>query len=249
MNCITSPALDDTQIMSYIEGEGDDRVIAHIRECRFCSERANRWALLQDRLRKNLYRVNCPTPMELGDYHLELLPAPQALIMAQHVRECALCRRELGELGSFMEDSIQEVGLLGAAKVWIARLINGQTETENQSNNGFMPAKPVLRGKANGPLTFKAESVVIVLDIQPATEGKINILGQLAADNAGDQDQWTGALVEIRQNSRLEFSTTLDDLGSFYSEDILPGLKELQITSKAGTLIVLSDFEVSALDV
>ena len=249
MNCITSPALDDTQIMSYIEGEGDDGVIAHISQCPFCSERANRWALLQARLRKKLYRVNCPTPIELGDYHLKLLPAPQALIVAQHVRECALCRREVGELGSFLEDSIQEVGLLGAAKVWIAQLINGQMETQNHSNSGFMPAKPVLRGKANGPLTFKAESVVIVLDIQPATEGKLNILGQVAADSADDQDQWTEALVEIRQDSKLEFSTTLDDLGSFHSEGILPGLKELQITSKEGTLIVLSNLEVSALDV
>jgi hypothetical protein len=39
MNCITSPALDDTQILSYIEGEADDVVVAHIKECPFCSER------------------------------------------------------------------------------------------------------------------------------------------------------------------------------------------------------------------
>ena len=95
MECITSPALNDIQILSYVEGEADDRVVTHIKECQFCSERANRWTRLQTRLRKQLYRVTCPTPIELGDYHLGLLPAPQVLVVAQHVRGCPLCRREV----------------------------------------------------------------------------------------------------------------------------------------------------------
>src|SRR6476619_5406343 len=102
MKCITSPALDDTQIISYVEGEADDAVLAHMREGAYCSERANHCTLLQNDLRKQLYRINCPTPMEIGDYHLGLLPAPQALVVAQHVRECPFCRREVAELEDFL---------------------------------------------------------------------------------------------------------------------------------------------------
>lgn len=102
MKCITSPALEDTQIVSYMEGEADAVVVAHINECGFCRERAERWTLLQNGLKKQLYRVTCPTSMELGDYHLKLLPAPQALIVAQHVRECPLCRREVADLEDFV---------------------------------------------------------------------------------------------------------------------------------------------------
>jgi hypothetical protein len=235
MKCITSPALDDIQIVSYVEGEADDRVVAHIKECLFCSERANRWTLLQNRLRKQLYRVTCPTPVELGDYHLRLLPAPQMLVIAQHVRECPLCRREVADLENFLDDLAPEVSLLGAARVLIARLINGNTGES-------APPVAALRGETKGPITLEADGIVIVLDIQPTNAGQVNILGQVAADN---QDQWTGARVEIRQGNELQFSTTVDDLGTFQAQGIMLGSKELRIYSKDNSLTVVSNFDVS----
>src|SRR5215211_6835954 len=150
MKCITSPALDDSQIVSYIEGEADESVVAHIKECPFCSEKANQWTLLQNSLRKQLYRVTCPTPMELGDYHLGFLPDPQKLVVAQHVRECLLCRREMAELADFLVDLAPEVSLLGAAKFLIARLLGGNSA----------PTFAALRGEVKGPLTFEADGVV-----------------------------------------------------------------------------------------
>src|SRR5215208_5371151 len=190
MKCITSPALDDSKIVSYVEGEADDAVVTHIRACPFCSERANRWTLLQNSLRKKLYRVTCPTPMELGDYHLGLLPDPKKLVVAQHVRECPLCRREVAELEGFMGEMAPEVSLLGAARVLIARLIGTGTEP------GGRPAFGTLRGEEQGPLTFEAEGVVMTLDVQTGPPGQVSILGQVAAE---DQDEWTGAGVELKQ--------------------------------------------------
>jgi hypothetical protein len=234
MKCITSPALEDTQIVSYMEGEADAVVVAHINECAFCRERANRWTLLQNGLKKQLYRVTCPTSMELGDYYLKLLPSPQALIVAQHVHECPLCRREVAELEGFVGAQMIGDGLLGTAKVLIARLIGGES--------GLMPSHAALRGEDKGPLTLEADGIVIILDIQPADGGMANVLGQVAAD---DQDQWTGALVELHQDGRLEFSTRLDDLGAFQAEGIIPGSKELRIISKDHFLTVVSSFNVS----
>jgi hypothetical protein len=235
MKCITSPALDDIQIVSYVEGEADDIVVAHIKKCPFCTERANRWTLLQNRLRKQLYRVTCPTPVELGDYHLGLLTAPQVLVIAQHVRECPLCSREVADLENFLDDLAPEVSLLGAARVLIARLINGNTGES-------APTVAALRGEAKGPITLEADGIVIVLDIQPTNEGRVNILGQVAADN---QDQWTGALVELRQENELQFSIPVDDLGAFQAEGIKPGSKELRIIFKDSSLTVVSNFIVS----
>jgi len=232
MKCITSPALDDSQIVSYIEGEADESVVAHIKDCPYCSEKVTQWTLLQNSLRKQLYRVTCPTSMELGDYHLKLLPDPQALIVAQHVRECPLCRREVAELEGFLGPQITDNGLLRTAKVLIARLIGEE--------NGFMPSPAALRGEVKGPLTLEADGIVIVLDIQQADGGVVNILGQIAAD---DQDRWTGALVELSQDGKLEFSTTVDDLGAFQAEGIMAGSKELQIISKDNSLTIVSNFE------
>jgi hypothetical protein len=235
MKCITSPALDDSKIVSYVEGEADDVVVAHIRECALCSERANRWTLLQNSLRKQLYRVTCPSPMELGDYSLGFLPDSRKLVVAQHVRECPSCRREVAELEDFMGELAPEVSLLGAARVLIARLVRGP------SKSGLFPSGVALRGEAKGPITLEAEGVVIVLDLQQTEEETVDILGQVAAD---DQDQWTEALVELHQEGKLESSTTVDDLGAFHTEGIMPGSKELQIISKDKSVIVVSNFEV-----
>ena len=148
MKCISSPALDDTQIARYVDGEADDSVVAHIKECPFCSQRANQWTVLQNRWKEQLYRLTCPTPMELGDYHLGLLPAPQVLVVAQHLRECPLCRREVAELKDFLDDLAPRDNLLGTAKVLIAWLAGGPGK---QSKNGFVPSGVALREQSWGP--------------------------------------------------------------------------------------------------
>jgi hypothetical protein len=240
MKCITSPALEDIEIAKYVDGEADEAVIAHIKECPFCRERASRWTLLQNRLKKQLYRVDCPSPMELGDYHLRLLAAPQMLLVAQHVQGCPLCRREVADLDEFLKDPLPEIGLLRRAKVLFARLTGGPAAAGEQASAGS--ALPELRGSAKGPLTFGADGILIILQVEPGNEGKAKILGQVAAE---DQDQWTGALVELRQGHRLLFSSTVDDLGAFRFEGVIPGTQRLRIISKDNSLIVVSNFEVS----
>ncbi len=179
--------------------------------------------------------------MELGDYHLGLLPPPQVLVIAQHVRECPLCRREVAELEDFMGELAPEVGLLGAARVLIARLVRGPSTSGQPGESGLFPSGVALRGELKGPITLEAEGVVIVLDLQQTEERAVDILGQVAAD---DQDQWTEALVEIRQDNELQFSTTVDDLGAFRLTGILPGSKELRIRSKDHSLTVVSNFSI-----
>jgi hypothetical protein len=179
-----------------------------------------------------LYRIDCPSPMELGDYHLGFVTDSRKLVLAQHVRECPLCTQELANLKEFLSSPEPEPNLLGAAKVLIARLVGAQAQ------NGLAPA---LRGEAKGPLTFEADGVLILLDIQPASEGNVNILGQVAAD---DQDQWTGALVEIRQADQLQYSSTIDDLGAFRFEGIRSGKQELRIVPTGGSPVVVTNLGI-----
>jgi len=231
MKCITSPALENVEIAMYVDGEADEAVIAHIQQCPFCSERARQWTLLQNSLRKQSYRVHCPTPMELGDYHLGYLSAAQGLIVSQHLHECLHCGREVAVLKKFLDSLAPETGLLGAVKVLIARLIGGPGDLAS--------ARGALRGGGKEPLTFKANGNVIVLDIQTVNEGKVSIFGQVAAD---DQDQWTGALVELRKDDQLQASTEVDDLGSFQYANVIPGGQELRILSQAGYVVVVLGF-------
>jgi len=236
MNCITSPALENVEIAMYVDGEADEVIRAHIQQCPFCSERARQWTLLQNSVRKQSYRVDCPTPMELGEYHLGYLTDPQELIIARHLRECLLCSREVAILEDFLSNLAPETGLLGAAKVLIARLMGAQTE------NSLTPVAPALRGEAKGPLTFDVDGIVIILDIQPVSAGAFNILGQVAAD---DQDQWTEAVAELRRNNELQFSATVDDLGAFRFEGTSTGEQELRVTPRGRSLVLVVNFEIS----
>lgn len=139
-------------------------------------------------------------------------------------------------------DATPESGLLRSVKVLIARRTGSQTGSGTYMENGFAPAVSELRGKAKGPLTFAADGIVIVVDIEPTRTGKANILGQVAAD---DQEQWTDALVELHQDNVVQFSTSVDDLGAFRCEGVIPEPKSLRIISKDNSLIVISNFEVS----
>ena len=236
MKCITSPALDDTQIISYVEGEADDVTVAHIKECPFCAERASRLTLFQNRLRARLYRSTCPTPMELGDYHLGLLPDPQKLVVAQHVRGCPHCRRELAELEEFLVKPDAEPDLLGTAKVLFAKLVSGGAEP------GAAPAIGALRGESKGPLIFEADGVVITLDVQPGPPGQVSILGQVAAD---DQDEWTGASLELQQADQSLLTASLDDLGAFRLEKVSTGSSKFTITSLGGVVIQSPEIDIN----
>ena len=109
-------------------------------------------------------------------------------------RECPHCEAEVAQLENFLKSLTPDVkpGLLGAVRVLVARLVDGTKSAPRLA----------LRGGSKGPLIFEADGVVITLDVQPGSSGQVSILGQVAAD---DQDQWTGAKVELQQ---VEFTAT-----------------------------------------
>jgi hypothetical protein len=244
MNCVSPPELDDRQLLAYLDGEADHAVAAHLEQCGYCREKARQLARLQARLRARLHRLTCPLPMELGESHLRLLAPAQATAVDQHLRECPHCAQEVAQLRGYLNEPTPAVepGLLERVKVLVARLVGEKGEGRPSSELAFAPAFVALRGTSQGPITLEADGLFIVLDVQPATEGRVNILGQIAAD---DQDRWTGAAVELRQSGTLQMTVTVDDLGAFRCEAVLPGPTELQIIPGGRSVVVVSNIEIS----
>src|ERR1700704_827699 len=56
----------------------------------------------QQRLRGILYRFDCPAPLTLGEYVLDLLAMPARTELARHVLECELCDEELRAARTFL---------------------------------------------------------------------------------------------------------------------------------------------------
>ena len=241
-NCSSPPALEDRQLLAYLDGEADQPVLEHLDNCPACLERARDLSMLQDKLTARLYRLSCPPALELGEYHLGVLPTSRMVAVAQHVRECPHCKREITLLKGYLSELAPppKAGLLEQVKVIIARLSSGEVGSTGDAALGA--AVPVLRGGVKGPITMEADNSLLILDTQPAAESRLTITGQLAAH---DQDAWTGARVELRYDGVQFKTTTIDDLGAFYFEEILPGPVEFQILSGRGT-VLLANVEITA---
>ena len=232
MTCISPPELEVRLLMAFLDGEADPETTLHLQKCEHCRDRAKTLEREQKLLTSRLYRASCPSTDELGEFHLRMLPSDQMLIISQHVRECPLCTREIEQLKEYLSDLAPEGNLLQQTRRLIAQLVSGGRAGE--------PAL-ALRGPDEGPMTFEAEGTVIVLDVQPANEGKVNIFGQVAAD---DQDLWTGSTITLNQADGSEITDSLNDLGAFQFEQVSTGSIQITILSPQGIEIQIPNIDV-----
>lgn len=84
--------------MAYVDGTADKAVVEHVRRCPACARRAQELAALQAALTARLYRASCPTPDQLIAYRRGELRGSEKLAVAQHLRQCPHCVRELAAL-------------------------------------------------------------------------------------------------------------------------------------------------------
>ena len=87
------------------------------------------------------------------------------------------------------------------------------------------------------------DGVTIFLELQPATDGQVELRGQLVAD---DQDDWVGALVELRQAGMLRATAAIDDLGTFHVAALPTQPTELRATRADGRALLLPEFELAS---
>src|SRR5438128_6726342 len=102
MKCNHPPPLTPDQLSDAIDGSADEAVRAHLADCPSCAARLADARLAEERLRARLFRWDCPTSQQLGDYEQGRLAAPEAATVASHVEQCVRCTQELAELRAFM---------------------------------------------------------------------------------------------------------------------------------------------------
>ena len=220
MKCITSPALENVEIAMYVDGEADEATVAHIQQCPYCGERARGWTRLQNRLRKQAYRVNCPTPMELGDYHLGYLPDPQELVVARHLQECVLCQREIAYLKEYLEEVREQPGLFMSVKVLVARLLGEKQDFSSA------PSFAGLRGEEDEPFIYQADHIRIVIEVQDDVEqmGLKTLLGLVTGLESND------FTIQVSQGDQVSATSSVDEIGNFIIPHLSPGHYKLILT-------------------
>jgi hypothetical protein len=229
MACTSPPELDDRELLTYIDGEADREVVAHLERCPRCRERARRLARLQGRLTAQLYRVTCPSPQALGEHQLGVLPPVEAEAIAIHVAGCPQCAREVAQLGDYMAELAPglELSPLERAKehvrVLVARLVSGGPGGGPLKLPALAPAYAGVRGEGEGPYVYQADDIQVAIEVQEDAErpGRKVILGLIIGTQAG------GVLVHLWQADQRVAEVPADELGNFVIPDLAPGSYEL----------------------
>jgi hypothetical protein len=147
------------------------------------------------------------------------------LLIAQHVRECPHCTREIAELeGFFLGDlAPTESNLLEKAKVLIARLV-GDKAGGSQTGE-FSPAFAGLRGEDEEPFIYQADHVRIVIDVQDDAEqmGFKTLLGLVTGL---ESNEFT---IQVSQEGQVIATSSVDEIGNFTIPHLSPGHYKLML--------------------
>ncbi len=177
---------------------------------------------MEDKLRQALYRHDCPDPLRLGEYHLDLLPPPDRQSIAEHLGFCPHCRLEVARLAGFLTATRETPGrpdepsLLEKVQVFLVDLL--------APTGGDAPRPAALR-TAGDPLQDQTQfrvhrlgDYLVSITIQPPGSGdRVAIMGDLAnlEDPAVTFESWT---LHVWQHGRLLQVTPVDAGGGFTLE-------------------------------
>jgi hypothetical protein len=209
----------------------------HLERCASCTARLDQARLAERTLVGRLYRWDCPSARQLSEYHLDLADPAEASAISRHLEGCARCSAEIEQFRQFLAADDQPpppVQPLRPPRPRLAELIARLLPPA--------PA-PAVRGAGPAPIVAEAAGVTILLHVQPATDGRINITGQVVAD---DQERWAGALVELRGSGVPQAVATLDALGGWDCGPLPAGAAELRVTREDGLVVVLPAVELAA---
>ena len=229
MACVSPPELNDRELLTYIDGEADQQVVAHLERCPHCRQKAQRLARLQDRLTARLYRFTCPSPVELGEYHVGLLPRDQAAAVARHLAECPHCTREVTQLKDYLTELAPALGpsplerIKERARVLVARLVNGGWEAGLLGQPALAPAYAGLRGEEREPTLYQADDIQVAIEIQEEAEqpDRRVLLGLVIGTEP------SRVKAHLWQADQHVAVVSVDELGNFVIPDLAPGSYDL----------------------
>ncbi len=223
--CVLPPELDAMQLAAFVTGEADRVTIDHLAVCLHCRVKAASAARVHQSLAHPLFRVHCPTPDDLREYHFGFLPDAQMEEITQHLQSCARCTREIVSLDEFMAETDAPAlpfepwgDLRQRVKTIVARLL-----PRPMPGASLTPAMGGLRGTPDAMHSlYQAGELQIVIQSErdPRQPEARVLLGAVW----GSENDWTA---HLWQDQRHIASTLVDDLGSFRFANVAPAPYEI----------------------
>jgi anti-sigma factor RsiW len=216
--------------MAYVDGVAGEAVVRHIRRCPACAHRVQALAGIGAALASNLYRHTCSEPDHLIAYHQGELEGNEKLVVAQHLRQCPHCARELAGLAREERAALRE-RLRAAIETLEAVLVPPQTAVAVVRDTAETPRPE--------PRIYRAGEIDITLGQQAvwAQPGRWDLSGQV---RVGGQvpEAIGGARVELYRGAGLIAIAAVDPRGRFsfaslessgYDLGLLWGGRDIQV--------------------
>ena len=241
-NCIFPPELDDKQLLVYLDDpDSYPETVHHLENCSYCHERAQALDRFQKGLAARVYRITCPSTMELGEYQLGMLSDSRMTTIWEHLNEegCPHCVKEVLQFETYMDEPATQSDLFGPMKVFMARLIKGPEAGLGVPDMQLAPALSGIRGEDEEFFSYKADSVQIDIYLQDDTEqiGRKVLVGFVTGLESNEFK------IEAFQKNLVVASVSIDEIGNCTVPHLLPGRYKL-ILSGSGIEIRIQAIEL-----
>lgn len=218
----------DAELLAYLDD--DAQWTDHIRHCADCQTRLQELRSEETMLTAQFHRVQCPDPLELGEYALHLLSGPRQNEIKQHMASCPHCSTEVSQLQDYLKLLVpvnQKNGLQTAAervRVLVARLLSGPGDALLPP--ALQPAMAGIRGASTAPQIFEAGDFQIVIETQgDVTQSGIHsLLGLLLGDTPPENFE-----VQLWQEGTFVAKDKVDAFGNFNFEGLQSGAYDLKL--------------------
>lgn len=235
----TTPESNEDRITAAVDGEITPEIERLMAENDDFAAQVRGIRQFESKLKSALFRWDCPTPQQLGDYQLQLISPITAAEIKTHLAHCVHCQTELEELTAFLAQGQEIVP---------------KPKTKKQQWRGarlgdiiaqLMPQVPQLsaaglRGDSRGPQMLQANGITIFIETEKRLDHFL-IKSQLAADTL---DEWYSALVQVYQETNLVAVTTVDEEGAFQFQLDDSAPINIRIENSSGKAVAIQDFSL-----
>lgn len=248
IDCQNSMAPKDEDLLRHTLDEEPLPVATkvHLDQCALCQQRLATYIRTNSVLLIQLYRSQCPTVAELGNYCCGLLPADDEVRITRHVKLCPLCAEEATDTYRMLHsEMIPDVDTGCAPDIALqcvkASLVPRQAQ---QAPHDEMEVSREL----SWPRQYRADEFNLSLHLSYECKGNTTLSGLITCANSdAHMKSFNGAKVELyrtstpmqmisglqkdgqdaRQVMLIEeplLSTYIDDSGSIVFKAVSPGM-------------------------
>jgi hypothetical protein len=236
--CKLPPELDDLALIAAIDGEAETEVLAHLRACPHCAARAHRFADLQGLLRKQLFRIFCPSSETLVAFQQGVLASDQRATLEAHLEDCPHCSREQRLLLQLVGDPLSSRSPpLGALfNTSVGGMIVGKLR---QVFAELLPAPAIelagAYGRLRGPAqmaqyAYHAENLQINIGVRRVAQHAERrvVVGSVEIEDE-DLVAFEAATASLLRHDVPISTAEIDDLGNFVLDNLMPGTYRLSL--------------------